>query len=361
MKSAILAQAILAQVAFRDSFRSFASPGSRPSRFLMVRRRWRPADVPEGWVQVDRGPRPRSVQWPRASQQPSQPAERGQSRQQPFSEGHGSPGTGNQVGVRSGSSARCGGSRSQQSPDRIEAGQGGEVVAVGRAGERVRGFLVESPGLFDRVGCEAGHGECEHPGRRTEVGCNENPTSAVCPHTTSARRRFRIAAVARDCCAIEGSVASDQAGSNIGMPLFQASMQEGRFHSELRGGVTGVDRRTTSQSPRRNGGGEARRGREHQRHQGQGSSAVATRSCSWSDVVHGDKRCELRPTFGLCGVRVGEASHPGPVQTQNARRLQSTQVDSEGFVPRTVGRRSTQIDPEDDPPVRSGRFAPQIE
>ena len=101
----------------------------------------------------------------------------------------------------------------------------------------MRGFLVKSPGSFDRVGCEAGHGEREHPGRRTEVGCNENPTSAVSPSTTSARRRFRIAAVARDRCSVKGAVASDQAGSDIGMPLFQASMQEGRFHFELRGGA----------------------------------------------------------------------------------------------------------------------------
>ena len=41
------------------------------------------------------------------------------------------------------------------------------------------------------------------------------------------------------------------------------------------------------------------------------------------------------------GVRGGEASHPGPVQTRSTRRLLSTQ-----------------IDPDDDPPVRSGRFAP---
>ena len=79
---------------------------------------------------------------------------------------------------------------------------------------------------------------------------------------------------------------------------------------------------------------------------------MATRGCSWSYAVHGDKQCVLRPTYGFRGVRVGEASHPGPVQTRNARRLQSTQVDSE------IGHRSTQIDPEDDPPVRSGRFVP---
>ena len=55
----------------------------------------------------------------------------------------------------------------------------------------------------------------------------------------------------------------------------------------------------------------------------------------------GEKQCQLRPMYGMRGVRVGDASHPGPVQTRNARRLLSTQ-----------------IDPDDDPPVRSGRFAP---
>ena len=72
----------------------------------------------------------------------------------------------------------------------------------------------------------------------------------------------------------------------------------------------------------------------------QGSSAAATRSCSWSHVVHGDKQCELRPTCGLRGVQVGETSH-----IRSARRMLSTQVDSENFYP-------------EDPTIRSGRFAP---
>ena len=37
-----------------------------------------------------------------------------------------------------------------------------------------------------------------------------------------------------------------------------------------------------------------------------------------------EKQCELRPMYGVRGVRVCEASHPGPVQTRNARRLLST-------------------------------------
>ena len=57
--------------------------------------------------------------------------------------------------------------------------------------------------------------------------------------------------------------------------------------------------------------------------------------------------------YGLRGVRVGEASHPGPVQTPHARRLQSTLVDSDAF---TAGE-GTQIDLEDDTPMICGRLS----
>ena len=39
------------------------------SRGLMPRKGWSQLDVPSGWVQIIRGPRPRSVQWPRAPAQ----------------------------------------------------------------------------------------------------------------------------------------------------------------------------------------------------------------------------------------------------------------------------------------------------
>ena len=35
----------------------------------MVRKGWTKVDVPDGWVQIIRGPRPRSVQWPNAGRQ----------------------------------------------------------------------------------------------------------------------------------------------------------------------------------------------------------------------------------------------------------------------------------------------------
>ena len=40
----------------------------------MVRKGWSQLEVPNGWVQIIRGPRPKSVQWPRASQTSPQPA-----------------------------------------------------------------------------------------------------------------------------------------------------------------------------------------------------------------------------------------------------------------------------------------------
>ena len=52
------------------------------SRGLMPRRGWSQLDVPSGWVQIIRGPRPRSVQWPRAPA-PQRPQQRGQRQGSP--------------------------------------------------------------------------------------------------------------------------------------------------------------------------------------------------------------------------------------------------------------------------------------
>ena len=45
-------------------FDSFCTPVRRCS--IMPRRGWSTADVPGGWIQILRGPKPRSEQWPRA-------------------------------------------------------------------------------------------------------------------------------------------------------------------------------------------------------------------------------------------------------------------------------------------------------
>ena len=55
-------------------------------------------------------------------------------------------------------------------------------------------------------------------------------------------------------------------------------------------------------------------------------------------------------------MRVGEASHPGPVQTRSAKRLESTQLDSdESDAERSLVH--TQVDPDNISVVRSGRFS----
>ena len=49
--------------------------------------------------------------------------------------------------------------------------------------------------------------------------------------------------------------------------------------------------------------------------------------------------CQLRPLYGMRGVRVGEASNPGPVQTRQARRLgRLEQSDEEILVRPNSGR-----------------------
>ena len=201
----------------------------------------------------------------------------------------------------------------------------------GRSDQGVRGFLVEGPRTSGRVGCEAHHSECEHSRCGEAVG-GVATNAAVFPTSTS-RRGSRTPAVARESCSIAGTVGRCQA-SGAGGTGFQAQSQARRFCSQLRGRVAGVDRSKTGRPSRCNVVGETRRGRQDQQHHGPCSTTVAARSCSWDDAFDGDQHCELRSIYGLRGVRVGEASHPGPVQTRNTRRLLSTQ-----------------IDPDDDPPV----------
>ena len=77
---------------------------------------------------------------------------------------------------------------------------------------------------------------------------------------------------------------------------------------------------------------------------------------SWEGCSSFDdwKPSELRESrYGLRGVRVGEASYPGPVQTRHGRRLQSTLVDSDAF----TAEEGTQIDLEDDTPMICGRLS----
>ena len=100
---------------------------SRHSRWLGPDHSWTPAEISPmaSSIATTSICRP----WPVTPATKAEPTRCEDVRHSPvwrsFSEGHGSPGTGDQVGVRSGSSGRCGGSRSRQSPHDFEAGQGG--------------------------------------------------------------------------------------------------------------------------------------------------------------------------------------------------------------------------------------------
>ena len=104
-----------------------------------------------------------------------------------------------------------------------------------------------------------------------------------------------------------------------------------------------MDRRATGRFERGDVGGETRRSREDQQHHVSCRTTLATRSCNRHVAIHCVEQCQLR-TFGLRGVRVGEASHPGPT-TKRRRMLRSSQrlwdSDAES---RSNVRRPTQVD-----------------
>ena len=294
----------------------------------MVRRGWRSADVPDGWAQVIRGPRPRSVQWPRASQQ-SRPVP---VQHQPHSLPKNSPVV-KTSGTRPFGDPQVRVTAAQEKVAKLEAAlaalhgvDGPEVESLRAALKRAKEVKVqpvdvqikECEGFLSRARAHL----AELDAKRTTVNVNIH----------DAEKRLE---------------ALQQMQQFSPPPPVDAEAELRQLREKVKtlfpigGRVAGVDRSKTGRPSRCNVVGETRRGRHDQQHHGSCSTTVAARSCSWDDAFDGDQHCELRSTYGLRGVRVGEASHPGPVQTRNTRRLLSTQ-----------------IDPDDDPPVRSGRFAP---
>ena len=260
----------------------------------------------------------------------------------PRVEGHRSTGEGIQVRGRFDGSTRCGGPRSRGFASCAEAREGGEEAAGGRTSQRVRRILVTGPSTSCRAGCQEGRCELEHPRGRTAVGSVET-NAAVHPASTSGRRR-RIPAVASDSCSDEGAVARFEASIGGG-PSTQARLQARRFRPHVRGRVAGVDRGTAGRSERGHVGGETRRGREDQQHHVSSCTTVATGSRSRNLAIHGVQQRQLRTSFGLRGVRVGEASHPGPT-TKRRRMLRSSRRarDSDEQSSSDLRRGPTQVD-----------------
>ena len=296
----------------------------------MPRKGWSTMEVPSGWLQVIRGPRPRSV--PVASCVSAAPSEpqiqpRPPLKQNPVVKTSGTRPFGDPQSRVSAAKERvakleaalsalhCGGPRSRGFARNAQACEGGEGAAGGRADQRVRRIPLASPVASDRVGCEEGHSEREHPRGRTAA--HSAQTHAAVHPTSTSRHGRRIAPVASDDCPDEGAGGRS---SNGGGSSTQAHLQARRFRPHVCGRVAGMDRRETGRFERGTVGGETRRNCEDQQHHVSGRTTVATRSGIRTVAIHGVEQCQLRATYGLRGVRVGEASNPGPVQTRQARR-----------------------------------------
>ena len=147
----------------------------------MVRRGWKSFDVPTGWVQIVRGPRPKSEKWPQVGQQFGQPTQQSQpqpavvrplqsqvkmSGMRPFQnpcQGGGGKGTCVEVGDISGRDGWNGGTRGGVGASRPQTStRGRERSSRRRPNQRVRIILDESPRSFGRVGHETSHCQPEH-------------------------------------------------------------------------------------------------------------------------------------------------------------------------------------------------------
>ena len=183
------------------------------SLFSMGRGGWTSADA-SGWVQIIRGPRPPSVQWPRVWQQFRQPAQQSQpqdhrpvqkvktSGTRPFvdpkRQGGGGEGTRAELGVcvgRHGRNGRSGGRFVACSPQTSTRGREGSSRR--RPDQRVRGILRKSCVPSGGIGHQTSHLMPEHRVVEEAVGRIEGSVSGNC--TSRQRRRGGSATVERWC------------------------------------------------------------------------------------------------------------------------------------------------------------------
>ena len=334
---------------------------------LMGRKGWSQMEIPSGWLQVIRGSRPRAQQWPSVKNvQTVQREVPGRWRQ---SKGA----TGNPLGPKPRLSPDAAREIAQSSVTKLEKAleamgdvQGAQVridESQGRieatccgGGNRPLSKVHRQVGEADqRVGHTACRGVCSQdggPGTSREVVGSAIPSphpvqfQDPAPQVTSLQQMVNTL---QGC--VGARVAPGEAGIHRGRSARgqeTSSREAGEFMSRssrsrpIDAKVRPQRRDVVVARPlsRLSTGSVARR------------FDVCDRVgiCGQHDLVNAklvplrgirEKQCQLRPLYGMRGVRVGEASHPGPVQTRNARRLLSTQVD-----------------PDDDPPVRSGRFGP---
>ncbi len=118
---------------------------------------------------------------------------------------------------------------------------------------------MQGPRTHGRVGCKAHHRECEHSRCGEAVGGVERSAAPLPPVDAET----------------EEKVAQLQGQLEFAKPVLAEG--PGRFRSQSRGRVSGVDR-----------------SREDQQHHGPCSTTVATRSRSWDDAMDGDEHYGLR-------------------------------------------------------------------
>ena len=229
----------------------------------MGRRGWKSLDTPTGWVQIIRGPRPPSVQWPRVGQQSRQPVTSVTNEPPDVSSGEvfspptvprpqcqsGSrEGTSLQVGdsiVRDGWHGGARGGHGTQCP---QTGVGGSARDRDRRpGERVRVILGKSPFPSGGAGFQACDHHPKHRVFREKVGGIEGTTN----HDVTAGRFFRSSPFAGQGGSVAGTSRQLQDSPECGLSRSksQAHMSPGRVRSTLRRRDARVDRGATEGSP----------------------------------------------------------------------------------------------------------------
>ena len=196
---------------------------------LMVRKGWTQMEVPSGWVQILRGPRPKSEQWPKQSKSISKVKGRGQQRQSSVSPRH------DPDSVMSNARSRIA---------KLEAA----MVAVGESDPTY-------PSLFD-----------EQSASRRGGRVQENELSAL-------------------------------RSGQVGVPQTETRFERGRCNT-----IT----------PRGGGSPGVRGERDQETH----SWGVFRHVGVDKQISHGGLIQTRNSRYGLRGVRIGEASHPGPPEVQ---------------------------------------------
>ena len=184
-------------------------------------------------------------------------------------EGHSSAGEGGEVGSSIGGSPRCGWPRCRESTRCFEVCEGGESVACEHPDQRVRGISKKGPHTHGRVGSNIQDAEKRLEAPRLHQSMRKQNSAKCERRLPNCRGSWKVPSHRwrRD------QLPSALAGEKISFPLAWKSCRSGLEDRFARSDVVG-------------------------------------------ETIDGDEHHELR-------VRVGEASHPGPVQTRNARRLQS--------------------------------------